>query len=298
MKYVLQIEVAVIGGDSRQIAVAQNLTNLVTKVKVYGHPQDQLDAPIVFCDTLPEALNGAQVIILPISGMSASGLVRGKTVDESIAFGDYFRALPEGTIVIVGSMTPNWKQLAANNRLIVYEYAEDNTIAILNSIPTAEGAVQIAMEQLPITIHGSKTLVIGFGRVGVTVARTFKALGSEVTVAARREELLARAAEMGCKTVKHSELGAVFGEVDLIINTVPQLVIDRQLLQLMTDEALIIDLASPPGGTDFEAAKELQRLAILAPGLPGKVAPKTAGAILASAIPEIMLKLLRDGGGL
>jgi dipicolinate synthase subunit A len=47
---------------------------------------------------------------------------------------------------------------------------------------------------------------------------------------------------------------------------------------------VVIDLASAPGGTDFNAARELGLKAELAPGLPGIVAPVTAGRIIAELI--------------
>jgi dipicolinate synthase subunit A len=102
---------------------------------------------------------------------------------------------------------------------------------------------------------------------------------------------------MGCDTILHDELSTIVGDQDLVINTVPSLVINSNLLGLMRSDVLIIDLASLPGGTDFQAAENLHIKAILAPGLPGKVAPKTAGAILATALPEILEKILAEGGG-
>lgn len=295
MKDSLQMELAVIGGDSRQLAVAEALADLGANVNVFGHPQEQLSDKIHYCEELSVALFKVKAVVLPISGINDAGLIRSSGV-SMIDFGQYFESLSDETLLITGSLASGWKQIAHERKYRVYEYAEDNTVAILNSIPTAEGAVQLAMEMLPITIHNANVLIIGFGRIGITVARTFKALGGRVTVAARRSELLARAEEMGCETVDHQNLAAVFGDANIIINTVPAIVVARSLLTLMSPDALIIDLASSPGGIDFEAAKELNRNAILAPGLPGKVAPKTAGAILASAIPDIIGRMIEDGG--
>lgn len=288
------VRMAVIGGDVRQLAVANALTKLAEVVRVFGHPHTNLPAGVHYASTMEEALDGVNGSVLPIGGMNDAGKINGNQNDQWLDFGSYFSTLTPGTLLLAGSLAPRWVEEGIRLGYNIIQYAEDNTIAILNSIPTAEGAVQIAMEQLPTTIHGSKVLVIGFGRVGITVARTFHGLGAEVTVAARRPELLARAKEMGCKPISHIAIAGLLGETDIIINTVPALVLEAEQLTLTNPEVLIIDLASAPGGIDFKAAGALGRNAIFAPGLPGKVAPKTAGAILATAIPELIRKALSD----
>lgn len=293
LKY--QIQAAVVGGDSRQIAVAEALKAYVANVKIYGHSRENLSQGLDYGDQLETVLSQVKVVILPIGGMNDAGMVWSYQGAPMIDFGKYFDSLPEGTILLTGSLTPKWLKIAAELGFKVYQYAEDDAIAILNSIPTAEGTVQMAMEKLPITIHGSNTIVIGGGRVGITVARTFKALGSRVTVVARREAVLARALEMGCEAVQYGSFSDILDSAQLIINTVPTMVLDRTLLNRVAKDALIIDLASAPGGTDFGVAQELGIQAVLAPGLPGIVAPKTAGAILASAIPKLMLDFLQEG---
>lgn len=51
---------------------------------------------------------------------------------------------------------------------------------IMNAVPTAEGAIQIAMEQTDVTLHGLPVLVIGHGRIGSLLARRLAALGAKV----------------------------------------------------------------------------------------------------------------------
>jgi dipicolinate synthase subunit A len=287
-----QIEVAVIGGDLRQLAVVEALISIAHAVKVYGHSQTALPGNAQGCNTLENALEGVNTVVLPIGGMNAAGMIPSYQTDQFIDFGRCFNFLAPGTLVLTGSMPAKWLEQAIEREMRVIQYARDDTIAILNSIPTAEGAVKIALEQLPITIHGSQVLIAGFGRVGMTVARTFRGLGARVTVAARRLEQLARAKEMDCETTPHSRLALVVPQMQLIINTVPAVIFDQTILNCTAPEVLIIDLASAPGGIDYDIAKKLGRKAIFAPGLPGKVAPKTAGAILASAIPELIIKSL------
>lgn len=297
MERAYSYQVAVIGGDARQIEVARALSAFYKKVGIFGHPPLNLPDSVELVTDLSKAVTDTEIIILPISGMNDRGLVRSYQADEFIDFGSCFYRLSEQTLLVTGQLSLKWLQTAKEMRINVLQYADDDEIAILNSIPTAEGAVQIAMENLPITIHGSRVVVIGFGRVGVTTARMFKSLGARVIVSARRGALLARAIELNLETVWQRDLAKVLPSADIIINTVPALVLGKNELAEVSQEALIIDLASPPGGTDFEEAERLKLNSILASGLPGKVAPKTAGKILATAIPRIISDFRTGGGG-
>ena len=296
MERAYSYQVTVIGGDARQLEVARALSALYKKVGIFGHPSQSLSDSVELVSGLSEAVMDTEIIILPISGMDDQGLVRSYQADEFIDFGSCFQKLTEKTLLVTGQLSSKWLQTAKEMRIDVLQYADDDEIAILNSIPTAEGAVQIAIEKLPITIHGSRVVVIGFGRVGATTARMFKSLGARVIVSARRGALLARAIELNLETVWQRDLVQALPSADIIINTVPARVLGRSELAEISQEALIIDLSSPPGGTDFEEAERLKLKAILAPGLPGKVASKTAGKILASAIPRLIADF-KNGGG-
>ena len=62
----------------------------------------------------------------------------------------------------------------------------------------------------------------------------------------------------------------------------------------MQSDALILDLASKPGGVDWDAAQALGRRVVWALSLPGKTAPFTAGEIIAKTILHM---LETDEGG-
>ena len=81
-------------------------------------------------------------------------------------------------------------------RKLVLLFKRDD-VAIYNSIPTVEGTIMMAIQHTDITIHGSNVVVLGLGRVGMSVARTFHLLGSKVKVGARKPEHIARITEMG-----------------------------------------------------------------------------------------------------
>ena len=287
------VNISVLGGDDRELVLVPELVKQGAKVRIIGYPPIPELAGATLCDTLEEALLEAQAVILPMPGTDASGVIRAVYSKKPLLLTEkIIRQLLPGTPVIIGVARPFLQEWAEKYKLRLLEIAEMDHIAILNSIPSAEGAIQIAMQELPITIHGSQSFILGFGRVGQTLARMLKALGAHTSVCARQPAQLARILEMGCQPVPFDELEEKVEKAEIIFNTVPSLVLGKKVLERCNPEVLIVDLASQPGGTDFQAAEKLGIKAILAPGLPGKVAPKTAGRILAQVVPDLIIQEL------
>ena len=145
---------------------------------------------------------------------------------------------------------------------------------------------------MPITLHSSRCLITGYGRIGKVLARMLKGMGAHVSVEARKYADLAMIDSIGCEAVSLGELPLAVGSFDVIFNTVPAMLFDRKLLRHIDRKTLIIDLASKPGGVDFEAAKEMGIRVIWALSLPGKIAPVTSGAIIKDTIMNIMSEIL------
>lgn len=283
------LKIGVVGGDDRELVLIAGLIEMGAKVVVAGFPQDKLVPEALSVNTVEEACNGANVLILPVPGTDSQGIIRAVYAEEKLVLTENaLSKLAINGVIIIGSARPFLKDWSNKYNLTLLEIIEMDEVAILNSIPTAEGAIQIAMEETAITIHGSKSCIIGFGRVGITLARTLKALGSDVTIVARNAGQNARAYEMGCKSVTYDVLPQVLSNSDFCFNTVPEMVLDKRVLKYSNPDIVIIDLATQPGGTDFEEANILGIKAILAPGLPGKVAPVSAGKFLADVIPRLI----------
>ncbi|MBE7016298.1 MAG: dipicolinate synthase [Ruminococcaceae bacterium] len=165
-------------------------------------------------------------------------------------------------------------------------------------MPTAEGAIEIAMTEMPITIYGSRVLVVGYGRIGKMLASRFKSLGADVTVSARKHKDFAWIEEQGCAYIHTMDIASYIKSYDIIVNTVPFTVIDRDALSEMRKDSLIIDLASKPGGVDFTSAKELGKNVIWALSLPGKTAPITSGKIIKDTILNILTEMEVQNNGI
>jgi dipicolinate synthase subunit A len=169
-------------------------------------------------------------------------------------------------------------------------------VAIYNSIPTAEGALMMAIQNTDFTIHGSQCMVLGLGRTGFTLARTLQGLGAHVKMGVHIPEQFARAWEMGFEPFYTTDLSHQVANIDLLFNTIPTMIVTAQIIANIPNRALIIDLASKPGGVDFRFAEKRGIKAMLAPGLPGIVAPRTAGRIIAKTLSELLMEQLKTRG--
>ncbi|NLC52646.1 MAG: dipicolinate synthase subunit DpsA [Firmicutes bacterium] len=281
--------VAVLGGDDRQVIVAEAMLTMAPWVKTLGLTGLPADPRLLSAADLKEALTGARIVILPISGVDPRGLV--KTSDPTVVIKidpDFFNLVERKTLLVTGMLPPHLQQMATERWVRVCEYGDHDLIAVPNAIPTAEGAIQLMMEKTAYTVDGAACLILGFGRVARALASRLQALGAVVTVAARNPQQLATAADLGYKPLPLNQLEQAVSQANVIFNTIPALMLTAPLLAEISPDTLIIDLASAPGGVDFEAAKRYQITAILALGLPGKVAPRTAGQILATNLPGLI----------
>ncbi len=289
------VSIAVLGGDDRELVLVPELVRKGADVRVAGISKLAESRDVRCCDRVNDAVRDARFVILPMPGIDEKGIVRAKYSQHPLVLDrETMLAFRDDCVLIVGFARPLLKELAALRGIKVIEIADMDEVAILNSIPSAEGAIQMAMEATDITLHGSNVFVLGFGRCGITLARMLSALGAKTTVVARKPADLARIREMGMEPLTYSQIHHRIGEADVVFNTVPSLVLDKTLLQRANPAVYICDIASAPGGVDFAAAKELGIKAELAPGLPGKVAPRTAGLILAQVIPDIIRQELAN----
>ncbi|MCG8400875.1 MAG: dipicolinate synthase subunit DpsA [Firmicutes bacterium] len=283
--------VAIMGGDAREVTLAGKLAAAGATVKTLGVPAG--GGGIISCLQPEECLAGAHALILPVPGVKENMRLHSLYLgDPPKITGELLSILPPRAPVLVGMAREPLRRLVEVSGLRLVELMQVDEVAVLNSIPSAEGAVQMAMEKMPVTIHGCIALVLGFGRTAQTLAQLLLAMHAGTTVAARDPAQLARAEAMGLRTVYISELMNCLQQPDVIFNTVPAPVITENVLSRLTPSTLIIDLASAPGGTDFATARKLGIDAVLAPGLPGKVAPRSAGLLLARVIPRILLQMV------
>ncbi len=275
------------GGDRREEALYRCWKSKGAAVKAAGFEQ---------IPEMEQAETGdfreAAALIAPLPGIRADGSIRALFAKERLLIDDCLEETRPGVILLTGTAAaPLRERLAQRTTLLLT--GDDEELALLNAIPTAEGAVQKALELSPVTLHGSSTLIFGLGRCGRALARALRGLGARVTAVVRRSENAALAYSMGLTAIEPDAAAAAAKEADFIFTTVPAPLLNAGFLKRVRAGAVILDLAAAPGGTDFTAAAGLGLKAVLLPGLPGLVAPQTSGLILE----RVYRRLLREAGG-
>ena len=285
-----ELNIWVVGGDLRHAKLAQLLAEDGHTVHTYalGQPQEPVSGLSAEASLLQA--DKADCVILPLTVTAGEELLNAPLSPSNHPLTPILDRLTPHQFLCGGRVDDRVQALARERGLMIHDYFAREELAVANAVPTAEGAVQLAMEHMPITIHGAKVLVIGFGRVGRLTAQRFQALGAKVSVAARKYEQLSWAQAMGMGAEHLAHLKGWLCSYDLIVNTVPAQVLGREELSDVKSDCLILDLASKPGGIDLSAAGQLGLTVIWALSLPGKVAPITAGAAIKSTIYNMLLE--------
>lgn len=254
---------AVIGEDARQQAAAVYLR--------------QLGKTVVG----PGDLYRADYVLLPMP-LSA----------DRAGFAKLLNAAKPGAIAFGGKVSKQARSAALAAGIELQDYLEREELALLNAIPTAEGCIELILQNRKKVLWHSPVLVLGYGRCAAALADRLAALNACVTVAARRPGPLALAMSRGLDVVSLDRMDPLLPQFEVVVNTIPAPVLERPQLSALSKGSLVIDLASLPGGTDFEAAEQLGITAIHALSLPARCAPVTAGEFVVRAV----LAMLEEKG--
>ena len=287
---------SIIGGDLRTIKLAKMLANEGNKIYTYGlEKAEELkdNSNIIFTEKISKAIpKDVEVVIGPIPFTSNGININAPFGEKEISIREMIHYL-EGKILIAGSISPEIYDMANDEYIEIIDIMKREELAVLNTISTAEGAIEIAISNTNKIIHGSEVLILGFGRIGKVLARKMAGLSAKVTCAARKDEDLAWIRAYGHKETNINALGENLSQYDIILNTVPHLVLNKERLQYVKKDALLIDLASNPGGIDKKEAKELNLKLVWALALPGKVAPVTPAEFIKDTIYNILKEIYK-----
>lgn len=288
--------ITVIGGDLRIVKLVNMLAKDGNMVYTYGiEKAEELkeNSNIVFCDKISKAIReDVEIVIGPIPFSSNGKNINSPFSDKEISVREVMHYL-NAKILIAGTISPEVYEMANDEYIEIIDIMKREELAVLNTISTAEGAIEIAISNTNKIIHGSKVLILGFGRIGKVLARKMSGLSAKVTCAARKDEDIAWIKAYGYEETNINLLGENLSEYDIIMNTVPHLILNKERLKYVKEECLLIDLASNPGGVDKEEAKDRNLKLIWALALPGKVAPITTAEIIKETIYNVLREIYK-----
>lgn len=272
----------VIGGDLRNVELAKILKEDGKIVYTYGMNIDSTEK-------LETILEDVEVVVGPIPFSRDSLTVNSTFVDSKILIKELLEKM-RGKILIAGNISEDVKKLEKSYNIQVIDVMKSEKLAVLNTIATAEGTIELMFANTDTIIFDSNVLILGFGRVAKTLANRLKGLVKSITCASREDEELAWIEVYGYEKldlkdfVKCQESKKCLENYKVIINTIPSMILDAEKLQYVNKEVLLIDLASNPGGIDKEETKKQGLKLIHALGLPGKVAPKSSAKFIKDII--------------
>lgn len=285
--------ISVVGGDLRIVKLIGMLIKDGYTVYTYGLEQSEEllgMEKVEMCPTLEEVMSASEVVIGPIP-------VTSDRKNLSMPFSNIKLPVEEFVskvsckALIAGTLSDDYRKALEAKNVNYVDVLKREEFTILNTIATAEGTIQIAMEETQKTVHGSKVLILGFGRIGKVLAKMLDGIGAEVSCEARKNEDISWIKAYGYEPIYLNELNDNLGNYDIIINTIPFQILDSERLDLVKKDVVLIDVASNSGGVDRKAAKEKDLKLIWALSLPAKVAPLTSAIYIKETIYHVLKEI-------
>ncbi len=285
--------ISVVGGDLRVVNLVQMLVRDGYTVYSYGlEMSEELNGleGVEMCPTVEEVISASDVVIGPIPVTSDRRNLSMPFSNVKLPVEEFVNKFNSKTL-IAGTIIEDYRKILLDKNVNYIDLQRREEFTVLNTISTAEGTIQIAMEETQRTIHGSNVLIMGFGRIGKVLSKMLDGIGAKVYCEARKNEDIAWIKAYGYEPVHLNDLNENLNKFDVIINTIPFTVLDNEKLDLVKKDVVLIDIASNPGGIDRKAAKEKELKLIWALSLPGKVAPLTSAEFIKETIYHVLKEI-------
>ena len=289
-----QYDYTVIGGDMRQVYLAEELSSSQTQVCHYAlmtEPDKRRcgpDSQMFAADSLKGACSTSRCVICPIPLSRGGAYLNQSASLEDVSLVSILTALQPRQYFFAGCIPENFRNFAVEKGVSVFDFMQNDTLAVYNTIATAEGAICEAILRSSMNLNQSRCAVLGYGKCGATLVSYLKGMFCRVYTFCNNPGKCARAAIVSDDTGDIEDFKKGAKDFDFIFNTIPALVISSDTLEVMKPSVTIIDIASAPGGVDYQAAKALGKIAALCPGLPGKYAPSSSAKALKKSIENIL----------
>lgn len=279
-----QSDIGIFGGDQRQVFMASAFIEKGYRVFTYRTAEPLHHENCIPLHSLKELFDKCSLLIGPIPLTRDLVSVASSSGASELTVSNLANLITNDHFLIGGMIPSSLAGICTSKGIPYYDLMKNEKITILNAIATAEGTIMEAIQSSDQNLHGSNCLVLGYGRCAKVLALKLKGMDAKVTIAARSAEALAYAEATGLQVLSLSKMESHLTAFDYIFNTIPALILDKNCLDQVKPNSTIIDIASAPGGVDYEYAMHKKLKAKLCLGLPGKVAPKTSADILVDEI--------------
>lgn len=285
------MNVLVLGGDLRYLEVIENLSSKYS-VDVVGYKNTYINDYVHNIGIDNVDIGMYDVIIFPINGVMEKNLINCRFNNTPIKLNDDFLVNSKKDVLIFSGISSPCldNMLKISNRDCIY-MMKDKEVIRENAIPTVEGIIADLVLNTEKTIDDSSVLVFGYGNVGQVLVKYLNMLGADVTVSVIEPDDIKILDTIGINCFysnSYSDLIKYIKSTDIIVNTVPDKVIDNSLIKYINKDCYVLDIASHPHGIDREVLDEFFIRNKLYLGIPGKIAPKTSGKILSRKINNVL----------
>lgn len=258
----------IICGDKRQKALVKCLRDSSFKVSHLTKGEQLKDISLF------------SHVVLPVPTTKDSVNVYSDDGTVSVKLREVIDALNENQELIGFGFSEEIKEMLEERNIAYYDISSQDNFAVNNAYLTAQGCLRLLLDSTEDYISGSKALIIGFGRVACALSLSLKALGLDVTIAARNAAQLQKAKCLGYKAIKLGSLEHSIYYFDYIFGTVPKTILTYNSVKLIRDDSIYFELASKPYTANKEDFTSLGKRYVFGGSLPGRYLPIASGKLI------------------
>lgn len=285
----MQRKILILGGDKRSIYLANGMCKDGENISVFGFDDVSVfNKNITIKDNLSDAISDADYVITGVPTSKDEITLNTPLYKEKIYMYTFFEMAKGDRVILGAGLSQRIKHMADVYEVDMCDYLKREELAVLNTIPTVEGAIETAMRETEHTIHSSQCLVLGFGRIGKLLSKMLSNMGAKVTSQARKAHDLAWIDALGYNKTDIKDVHYNLDRYDIIFNTIPSEIFKEKDYKYMKKGCLLIDLASLPGGFNSHYAQKYGIRLVRALSLPGKCAPLSAAEYIKETIENMI----------
>lgn len=197
------------------------------------------------------------------------------------------KLLKKGCVVITIVYNSYLNDLCHDNGYHYYSMLKDKDYLRLNTIMTSEGLISFMIDKIDKPLYNSNILILGYGNCGKSITKILKAFGSIVTVAVRKAELKEEIESYGYEFILLDSIN--INDYDYIINTIPSVIINKDILNKPYKDIIFFDIASYPFGIDHHEAIRLGYDSYIISSIPSSYYPKFSSKLIYEFILKKMI---------